>query len=460
MTYHVNTDPNARVYQQYRQGDGQSRRQSLAGRVPAEEERLGQREVHIRFRMVIRIDAGISTVLALDEELMVATEKPAAVQCIRWEPASAGNQTSTELLNRIKWMNKKSTIVDMIYDRAMSLHIFITNDGRAYAVQRISRTRQEADSSGDGLFRGYGFHVPSANDMSAIKGAINARFSLLAVGCASGEVYVYTARDYFGNIPLSHKLTPPVALSATGPVTVITYSPDGYCLFVGYEKGWATWSVYGKQGGNSFNSDPTVSHENDDMWLLGISSGYWISGGSEIILTSQNDHRLWVLELARSAVTTCFCAANVSRMLLQTTSSLMLYQGLDVLDLVSVSADPSLWHHIRIPVEYLANQRPIRCAVNSPDGRYVAIAGRRGLAHYSVHSGRWKTFDDADAENAFVVRGGMCWHQHILIAAVEVGESHEVSSLWAISYTMYTNYLPVASLFKGTRLECFLVDIR
>ena len=426
ITYHIDTHSDARVYQLHRQDDSQTRRHSLAGSISVEEERLGQQAAHIRFRMVIRIDAGINTVAALDDELVVATEKPAAVQCICWEPDIITRQTTTELLNCMAWMKKKSNIMDIIYDRAMSLYLFIADDGRAYAVQRASKTCQEADTSGS-LFRGYGFHVPSANDVSAIKGAINARFSLLAIGCINGEIHVYTARDYAGNIPLSHKVIPPAALPTTGAITVMTYSPDGYCLFVGYEKGWSTWSVYGKQGGGSFSSDLTISRENDDAWLLGVQSAHWISGGTEIILTREDDDRIWALEFARSAVTGCFCAANIARMLVHTNSSLMLYQGQDVLDDVSISVDPFLWHHIQTPREYMANQHPIRCAVISPDGRYIAIAGRRGLAHYSIRSGRWKTFDNANAENSFVVRGGMCWHQHILFAAVEAGNHHEVS---------------------------------
>ena len=425
VTYSISTDPNARVYQQIRQ-DVQARRQSLGARMLDEEERMGQREVHVRFRMVIKIDAGIENILALDEELVVATEKPAAIQCIRWPADSAGGQTRTELLSRMAWMNKKSSVINLIYDRAMNLYIFITNDGRAYAVQKLNEIYQEPNSA-KRMFRGYGFYTPKAKEEFALKGAVNARFSLLAVGCTNGEVCIYTAKDYVGNIPLSHKLAPPASMQTTGPITSIVYSPDGYCLFVGYEKGWVIWSVYGKQGGSSFNSDSIISRDNDDMWLTGVQSAYWISGGSELIFTCPNEDRIWILELAKSAVTGCFCAANISRMLLHTSSSLMLYRGYDFLDLVSISTDPSLWNQVQIPTTYLMNQHPIRAVVASSDGRYIAIAGRRGLAHYSVHSRRWKTFDDINAENTFVVRGGMCWYRHVLIAAVETDDFYEVS---------------------------------
>lgn len=373
--------------------------------------------------MVIRVDAGIVRALALDDELVVATEKPAAVQCIRWAPDSSGSQTSTELLAKMAWIGKKATLRDMVHDRPMNLSCWITGEGQAFAVQRMTKREANANSS---LFRGYGFHTPETDADHGVKAAINARFSLLAVGCASGEIYVYTARDYTGNIPLSHRLRPNT--TSPGKLNVLAYSPDGYCLFAGYENGWAMWSVYGKPGATSFTTDRTLSETNGEGWLLSVQEAFWVGGGAELLLLSRGDNRLFLLEMARSAVTGCFSSANVSRSLMQTSSGFMVYRGYDLPDLTTISADVSLWHHVQVPSHYLVDQWPIRSAVISNDGRYVAIAGKRGLAHYSVNSGRWKTFDDPFIENEFTVRGGMCWFQHVLIAAVECHDSHEVSA--------------------------------
>lgn len=375
--------------------------------------------------MVIKIDAGISKALALDEELIVATEKPAAVQCIRWAPDSDGSQYSTELLSRMAWIQKKSAVEGLFYDRAMSLSVWISTDGRAHAVQRLSRG-SKVPNAPEGLFRGFNFHTPRQDHDAAIRAAINARFSLLAIACASGEIHIYNAKDYVGSIPLSHKLQPPASLSTTGRITSLSYSPDGYCLFAGFENGWALWSVYGKAGATSFTAERSLSESSSEGWLLGVLEAVWVSGGSSIMLASQLDDRLWVMEMAKSAVTTCFTADNVSRTVLLSNSDLMIYSGYDLPQATTISADPTLWHHVQIPAAYAANHLPLRCVVISSDGRYVAIAGRRGLAHYSVTSGRWKTFDDVQVENAFVVRGGMCWYHHILIAAVETDKHHEV----------------------------------
>ncbi|OJD15990.1 hypothetical protein AJ78_03822 [Emergomyces pasteurianus Ep9510] len=451
ITYSIATDANSHVYQQ-RYSQSHPRRQHL-GRHFVTEETNAIREVSFRFRVAIKVDAGISKALALDNELMVATVKPAAIQSIRWTPDNTGNQTRTELLSRIPFISKKSTIVDMVYDRAMNLFLWITSDGQTYAVQRL-RGEAEQSNESNSQFRGHRFHTPENDGQRAIHAAVNARFSLLAVACANGEVYVYVAKDYMGNIPLSHKLELPASPTSMGPVSFMSYSPDGYCLFAGYKYGWTTWSVFGKPGGTSFTTDRELAMKNGEAWLTGVSMGSWIGGGSYIILTAPEDRHVWLLETARSSLTGCFSSVNMARALLQTGTEIILYRGHDLPDLTTISGKDYLWHHAQYPPAYLHAQWPIRSCIVSQDGRYVAIAGRRGLAHYSVQSGRWKTFDDPKTEDSFAVQGGMCWYGHILIAAVECDNSYELRlysrelSL-SSSSVLYTETLPAPAVFIG-----------
>ncbi|KAJ6151167.1 hypothetical protein N7470_007761 [Penicillium chermesinum] len=379
LTYAVASDPSTRVYQQRFDHSTHPRRQQLAHFAAVEESNVVE-DISIRFRMAIKIESGIVKALALDKELVVATLKPPAIQCIRWTPEAGGTQTTSEMLNKILGVPKNVTIVDMVYDRAMNLLIWLTSSGQAFTVQRYSNT--------------------------------------------------------------------------TGTLTFINYSPDGYCLFAGYENGWTTWSVFGKPGGNSFTVDPTLAKANKEDWLTGVSNGCWIGGGSDIILSGNSDRRLWILETARSALTGCFSAANLARGLLQTGTEFILYRGHDLPELMTISGKDSLWHHAQYPPAYLHSQWPIRSSVVSPDGRYIAIAGRRGLAHYSVNSGRWKVFEDAKVENSFAVRGGMCWYGHILIAAVESDGSYEIrlysrDAALNNNTIMFIEYLPSPVVFIG-----------
>ncbi|RYP21846.1 hypothetical protein DL765_002071 [Monosporascus sp. GIB2] len=439
ITYSLATDTESRVYKPHFSDHTniQRRRQSHFGgpgnSAPDQillgpGEGLGVRDVSVRFRRVIKVDAGIECALALDDELVVATQKPAAVQCIRWTPDSSGSQTSTELVSRMGWLDKKVSIKEMTNDRPMNLLTWVTSDGKAYAVQRSStiRANGNADIDPKKLYKGYCFHSPVAETDRAVMAVINARFSLIAVGCADGAIHVYSVKDYAGNIPPSHIHKNPATRATSGPLTTLSYSPDGYCLFAGYGNGWATWSVFGKSASQSFSANPALTAVNNDTWLAGIIDASWMGGACEILLVSRQSEVIWSLEMARSAVTGCYSPPNLFRTVLQSSTSVMVYRGYELPDLTSISAEPFLWHTARIPSNYLLNQWPIKCTAVSPDGRYVAVAGRRGLAHYSINSGRWKTFTSMTAENEFQVRGGMCWYQNILVAAVEANRSYEL----------------------------------
>ncbi len=464
LTYSIEVDQNARVYQQHFE-QNRARQQSLV-RNFAFDDVAGLQEVMIQLRRAIKVDAGINAILALPNDLVIATAKPPAVQCIKWSLDESGPQTRAELLSKMDWVHKKTVIVRMVHNRAMHLSIWIADDGKAYAVQRQNQMAFKRESSADSsepdkppsgspkLFTGYCFHEPEHEDLFARAIAVNAKFSLLAVGCQNGELLVYGVRDYAGNIFLSHRIAAVASPASTGGLTCLTYSPDGYCLFVGFENGWATWSVFGKAGVSSFTANRAQLETNKEGWLAGTSTANWTAGGSELLLTSPSDHRIWRLDFSRSAAAGCFSCANLVRALFQTPTELIMYQGHDLPDLTSISGEASLWHHAQYPAVYLHNHGPVRCSVISQDGRYAAIAGRRGLAHYSVHSGRWKTFANSDEEYSFTVRGGMCWFNHVLIAATESNGSYELRAYsrdadLRQSGMLHLEILPASVVFLG-----------
>lgn len=435
LTYSIEFDINERVFQQ-RSEQSQARRHSIA-RHFGNDNASGMPELSVRLRRAIKIDAGINSVLALDTELIVSTSKPAAIQCIKWEADSKGSHSpSAQLLAKLIWIAPKSSMSLMVHDRAMNLSVWIGDDGSAYAVQRATARAAQQNSSDESLasstataiklFDGFRFHEPESIGKGATSAAINARFSLIAVAREDAQVVCYVAKDYTGNIPPSHVFQLPALKSATGPVTCLTWSPDGYCLFVGYQKGWATWSVFGKEGASSFTLNQSHAATNSEKWLLSIKSANWTSGGSEMLLTSADDHRIWKLQMSRSAAVGCFSCANLVRALLQTPSELTIYRGHEMPDLTSISNDASLWHHAQYPASYLQSQAPMKSAVVSQDGRYIAVAGRRGLAHYSLQSQRWKVFDDSNVENSFAVRGGMCWFNYVLAVATEHANGYDL----------------------------------
>ncbi|KAI5294222.1 hypothetical protein KEM52_004441 [Ascosphaera acerosa] len=294
--------------------------------------------------------------------LITTTGPVAAVQLIRYVPDEKGRQTQTVPLSALKWMLPGETLVDVVYDRAMNIFLWTTDQGNVYAVQRTKANDMDIEPAL--LFRGHRFHTASQDVGAALRVAVNARFSLFAVCSADGELRIYTARDYVGNMPLTQTLPLPAPRATTGSPNVLSYSPDGYCLFAGYEQGWAMWSVFGKPGAASFHADRFQAQANGEGWLLGVCSLCWAPGGTSMLLVPPHESQIYVVDFARSALAGCYVQANLARALLQTSSELVFYRGHDVSDLTTISGKESLWHHARYPMAYLNAQWPIHNVLN------------------------------------------------------------------------------------------------
>lgn len=73
------------------------------------------------------------------------------------------------------------------------------------------------------------------------------------------------------------------------------------------------------------------------------------------------------------------------------------------------------WIVIQIPNSYLASNWPIRLAAIDNSGQHLAIAGRTGMAHYSLLSRKWKLFGNETQERDFEVCGGLLWWDNYVI---------------------------------------------
>ncbi|CAG8600077.1 32678_t:CDS:10 [Gigaspora margarita] len=376
----------------------------------------------LKFRMTIRIDAGMEAGVGTDEYLIVSTKTPPAIQCIPWIGEPSG--TKTNILARLEFLESKeeselgklvnavsehssvATIRSIVFDRRIDLFGWLTTDGKAYAVQfNENDTTVEKGAKVPPLYwTGYCFHaggdIESAPKNRATCIAINAKFSLIAVG-TEGLVY----------------------LIDICPVTSLAWTSDGHAIAVGWQnEGMAVWSVYGRLLMTTVRDDlPQSIPESKDAFLHGINDLFWSSGNCVLFLLhnakSENDGQLYTLPFAKSA-------DNTKRGFLQMDDRLLLYRGGDQEDLSAINPDTIVWQHIPIPIMYISENWPIKYASISGDGRYIAVAGRRGLAHYNVSSGRWKLFGNQQQEQEFSVRGGLLWFKQFLVAACENVRTH------------------------------------
>ncbi|KIY51327.1 RIC1-domain-containing protein [Fistulina hepatica ATCC 64428] len=369
------------------------------------------------------------------------------------------------------------TVVKVLYSRTTGVETWITSDGRAYfvALQENDQFNTSPRGSEDldnhdippenPLDPGFGWQGTCVYDFDtpkwvqkrrrvdpetlsngqriyeeprrAIAAAVNGRFSLVAIGLANGNVCFTNFPTATGNTPSSHILTPPVPYSRkTGSVCSMEWSGDGYVLAVGWQHGWGLFSVGGRCLVSFFGVDDGLGidpRKFQDMFMYGVSGLFWASGNFELFLLThptvqrnRDDGQIFVVPFAKSATTGQLTPDNTRYAFLQMDDRALIYRGADQPDMSVINPDSDVWQHVKIPQQYLANNWPIKHSSLSSDGRLIAIAGRRGLIHYSSSSGRWKIFGDEIQEQAFTVKGGMLWFHHVLIAAVEVSKAYQI----------------------------------
>lgn len=422
---------------------------------PGPGEANGVREMFLQFKMIVRMDSEMSTAIALDEDLMISTKSPPAIQLVKWNnknstdesnppsnnatiTSSSGHQTRTVILSHLDWISKyikslehkadKPTIICSTWNKPMRLFIWIFSDHSVWTVTMREEKRRSStgpNSKVPQLFEGHCLHKYTKKkygEDKAIKAEVNARFSLVAVGCSSGRLYLYNIKDYNGNAVLVKVIEPPA--SSSGRINTVTCSTDGYGWFVGYEEGWAFYSVFGMLNASSFIS--SADQRQREKWMGGIHQAVWSFSGDAIYILPKNRDSIWLLDTLRWNATGNFIQANISHPVLFKDSKLMLYRGQDQSSLTTVDKDALLWINVPIPASYIAENWPIKYVSSSTDGKFVAVAGVRGVTHYSLNSGRWKLFVEEDIDKEFAVRGGMVWYGNMLILAIDNGMGFEI----------------------------------
>ncbi|KAH7927372.1 RIC1-domain-containing protein [Leucogyrophana mollusca] len=267
----------------------------------------------------------------------------------------------------------------------------------------------------------------------AVEVAVNVRFSMIAVGTHSGSIEFTSFPSPDGSAPKSEVLQTPNPYSRpSGPVCKMEWSSDGYVLAVGWTNGWAIFSVGGRCLASGFGVDDTVDNDKfQDAFMHGIKDLFWAPGNFELVVLAHSspnrlDGQIFVLPFAKSATTCQHSPDNTRYAFLQMDDRALVYRGADQPDMSVINPESDVWQHIKIPQAYLSTNWPIRYSALSSDGRLIAIAGRRGLIHYSATSGRWKLFSSVTQEQAFFVKGGLLWFHHVLIAAVDVSKSYQI----------------------------------
>jgi hypothetical protein len=103
----------------------------------------------------------------------------------------------------------------------------------------------------------------------AVAVAINGKFSLVAIGMASGALqYTPFPSGSSSSTPASVQIQVPTPYSRSlGPVCTMEWSGDGYVLAVGWRDGWAIFSVGGRCLAKGFGVEDVDTHVDGSKYV-------------------------------------------------------------------------------------------------------------------------------------------------------------------------------------------------
>ncbi|XP_049460205.1 guanine nucleotide exchange factor subunit RIC1 isoform X1 [Epinephelus fuscoguttatus] len=346
--------------------------------------------------------------------------------------------------------------------------------------------------------------------------AVNNKYRLMAFGCASGSVLVYMIDTTTGSMQLSHKLelTPkhyPDTYNKTGPVKLICWSPDYSVAMVTWEcGGLSLWSVFGAHLICTLGEDFAYRSDGTKKDPIKISSMSWGAEGYHLwVLPYKQDRRrqeeqqqeeeedmdtpshpslqagILQFHFIKSALTVNPCTSNQEQVLLHGEDRLYLTCG-DPSQVHNTSdthphahlhphdgsplhhppnPDSSLsqglstllghkhWHVVQIHSTYLESNWPIRFAAIDTAGQCMAVAGRRGFAHYSLFTRKWKLFGNITQEQNMTVTGGLAWWKdYVVVACYNFTDQQEQLRLYQRSSNLDNAFASVTKLHSDTLL--------
>ncbi|KAI8909885.1 RIC1-domain-containing protein [Powellomyces hirtus] len=399
----------------------------------------------LRFRIALGLDAGIQCGTGLKNELLLSTIGSLSILSLSWHGEIILDGI-VDLSQTDFYQNEEIGLREMVVSDGGTFHCWVSDSGRAYLAQRHVRPgkiRGAPESAS--TWTGSCFYNEDGDSAKATCIAINNTFSLIAVGTVTGGVVVFSLSEDGTELQYSHSCLLDHAGKGHAPVDVgavssLAWSRDGYALAVGWVSGGlSVWSVYGRILTSPLSEDGGMGEMNDkeeegaELYRHGVRAVAWGMGDFELFVLpyAVGDKEpmtdIYVLPFAKSALAAGDVPDNKRSIVLVHDDKLTLYEG-DAWDSDMANLGASHSVSIQIPVMYITQNWPIKYAISSATGSYLAIAGIRGLAHYSTLTNRWKLFGNEQQEQSFSVVGGMMWYRDLLIAGCHDHEldTHEI----------------------------------
>ncbi|KAL1129706.1 hypothetical protein AAG570_012650 [Ranatra chinensis] len=398
--------------------------------------------LHLSLEKEISVGGGITSIACIRDELMVSTTRG---QVLRYRWDATLNRDYCVDLSRVPFCvdQQVSKAVPIVEDNTFVVHIdyspliggfaVVLNDGRA-AFLTASTLKFDPNQM-------QGIWAPDIDD--ATYACVNHKFRLITFGRRNSQSVVYSVDETTGGLIVSHKLIIPgqVYPGPIGAVYCMRWGPDSCALAVAWSTGGISlWSTFGALLMCSLAWDYGLKTDLPLNNPLTIHSMEWSAEGYQLWMVKRHDpggdsepeDSVILLGFVKSALTVNPCMSHQNHLYLQGDDRLYVNLGVGLsevyntigksngrdspLAFTSALVDSKQWIVVPLPSAYSATNWPIRYTAIDNDGGRLAVAGRAGLAHYSLHTHRWKLFGNETQEKDMLVTGGLLWWRDYVVA--------------------------------------------
>lgn len=211
------------------------------------------------------------------------------------------------------------------------------------------------------------------------------------------------------------------------------WSPDSCVLAMCWKSGGVSlWSVFGALLMCSLAWDYGLSVDLSLSNPLIVHALDWSAEGYQLWMVRSGQDAVLALSFVKSVLTVNPCMSHHDHLYLQGEDKLFIGSGAGFTKVFNLQnrtddkrssplkskvSDNKQWNVVQIPSAYSATNWPIRYSAIDGDGTRLAVAGRAGLAHYSMSHHKWKLFGNETQEKDMLVTGGLLWWRKYLVAA-------------------------------------------
>uniref|UniRef100_A0A8C3US44 Guanine nucleotide exchange factor subunit RIC1 n=1 Tax=Catharus ustulatus TaxID=91951 RepID=A0A8C3US44_CATUS len=430
--------------------------------------------LNLEMKKVLDLQASITSLQSMLEDLLVATAD-GFLHLIHWDGMTNGRK-AINLCTVPFSVDLQSSragsllgfedvyIRDMEYCATLDGFAVVFNDGRIGFITPMS-SRFTAEQL-------HGVWAQDVVDGTCV--AVNNKYRLMAFGCASGSVQVYTIDTTTGAMQFSHKLelTPkqyPDIWNKTGPVKLIRWSPDSCVVMVTWEcGGLSLWSVFGAQLICTLGGDFAYQSDGAKKDPLKISSMTWGSEGYHLWVIDGNSSSnmkpernanneaqqfgILQFQFIKSALTVNPCMSNQEQVLLQGEDRLYLNCG----DATQTQS----------PRNTLAHSEPNHSRERGPfsDGSLDSqglstLLGHRHWHVVQIHS----TYLESNwpiREQTMMVTGGLAWwNDFIVLACYNLNDHQEELRIYLRTSNLDNAFAYITKVQANTLLLSVFRDI-